>query len=92
MAITITPEHTRTFGELKKWVLAEASVSDHFAFRDLGSNYINYWDGLNREEFERGYVPGEYEKPGSPGLHEMKLLTQKEFNDRQGTFRFFHKR
>lgn len=90
MAITITPEHTRTFGELKDWALREAGARDHFAFCELSDSHRNFWDGMNRQEFDRGYVHGEYEKPDTPALCDMKLLTDKEFAEWKGTFRFFH--
>ncbi|OGG57747.1 hypothetical protein A2765_04930 [Candidatus Kaiserbacteria bacterium RIFCSPHIGHO2_01_FULL_56_24] len=92
MAITITSEHVRTFGELKAWALEQAGVSNHFEFRDLGENYATYWEGMNRAEFDRGYVHGEYEKPDTPALCDMKLLTEKEFRDWKGTFEFFHEK
>lgn len=92
MAITITAEHTHTFAQLRKWALAEAKVSDHFAFRKLGPSYETYWEGMNHDEYRRGYVAGEYEKPGSPALCDMTLLTQREFSNWQGTFNYFHKK
>ena len=90
MAFQTTAEHTHTFAELRRWVLAEAKAGNHFAFRDFGEKYANFWEELNDAEFRRGYVPGEYEKPNTPALYEMKLLTEKEFSTWQETFTLFH--
>ncbi len=92
MTIITTAEHTRTFAELRKWAFEKAGVSNHIAFNKLGSDYVQYWEGINDAEFRRGYVPGEYEKPGTPALCEMRLLTEKEFAEWQRTFEFFHKK
>ena len=83
----------RTFGELKKAVLKKAGTPNNFfAFRLISGNHNSFWDEMNEEEYRRGYVRGEYEKPGSPALCEMRLLTQKEFDDYIKRFKSFHRK
>lgn len=68
-----------TFGDLKDEVLERAGVKSHFDLFVISPAFKDFWEKLNRMEYDRGYVPGEYEKPGSPALCEMDLLTDEEF-------------
>jgi len=81
---------TRTFGELRRWVLEKAKVPNHFGFNYLGESYRDYWSEMNEVESRRGYDPVEYAKPGSPALCDMKLLTEKEFMEWVQKFEAFH--
>ncbi len=68
-----------TFGDLKNLVLKRAGTSNHFDFIEISEAHRDFWDKLNTIEFDRGYVPGEYEKSGTPALRQMDLLTDEEF-------------
>jgi hypothetical protein len=73
-------DKTRTFGALRAEIFRLAGVKNHFEFCGLGEKYEKYWDKLNREEYERGYKGGEYEKSGSPQLCDIPLLSQEEYD------------
>ena len=69
----------KTFGELKKEVLRLSGSSDHFQFIQTSQAYREFWKKMNKVEYELGYVHGEYEKPGTPALCEMELLSETEY-------------
>ena len=69
----------KTFGSLKDMVLRKAGVRDHFKFNEISEAHRAFWEKLNRIEYDRGYVAGEYEKPGTPALCDMELLSEEEF-------------
>ena len=74
---------TRTFGELRWEVIRRVGLSQNlrswFSFRHISPRHEKFWDEMNEVEYRRGYVRGEYEKPDTPALHEMKLLAEDEF-------------
>ncbi len=80
-----------TFGQLRRVVIKEAGTEDLFRFRGISSEHNAFWEEINAVEFKKGYVPGEYEKPGSQSLCEMELLTLWEFNEWVGKFKKIHK-
>jgi hypothetical protein len=70
-----------TFMQLRAAVIAKAKVRDMFAFRLISPAHNAFWDEMNEVEYRRGYVAGEYEKPNTPALCEMDLLTIAEFEE-----------
>lgn len=71
----------KTFGQLRKAVMRKAGTKDMFEFRQMSPAHNAFWDEMNDVEFERGYVRDEYERPGTPALYNMKLLTNKEYKE-----------
>ena len=71
-----------TYTKVKALLLRKADVSNHFAFWGLDEKRREIcqqlWEEINREEFQKGYKPGEYEKAGTSALCEMDLLTPEE--------------
>jgi len=84
-----------TFGQLRDFVMKEAKVSvggkGFFEFRCIDLAHDAFWDDMNTVEWQKGYVPGVYEKPDSLALCEMDLLTQEEFDEWVSRFREIHK-
>ena len=80
----------RTFGQLKVEVLAVASANDHFELIRLSAAHRNFWERMNRMEYDRGYVHEEYIKPGSPCLCDMELLDQPEYDRLLNEFKTMH--
>jgi len=64
-------------------LLLKAGVRNHFEFWGLDEEYRiicqQLWKEINREEYQKGYKPGTYEKTDTPALCEMDLLTSGEF-------------
>ncbi|MFA5831624.1 MAG: hypothetical protein WC878_07405 [Candidatus Paceibacterota bacterium] len=83
--------NTRTFGELRSFVLARTNSENHFVFCRMGKKYEEFWSDMNGLEYDRGYDKEEYEKKGSPALCDMKLLTESEFDVWKQRFLKFHK-
>ena len=48
-------------------------------FSGISPEHHSFWDEMNEVEYERGYVREVYERPDSPALHQMELLTDNEF-------------
>lgn len=71
----------KTFRSLKEMVLRKAGVRSHFEFNELSEAHRAFWEKLNQIEYNRGYVPGEYEKPETPALCDMELLSEEEFQE-----------
>lgn len=80
-----------TFQELRDWVLGQAKVNSHFKLIRLSDEHRKFWDDINDIEYRRGYVPGEYEKPGTPALCDMRLLTEDELAEWKKRFKSFHR-
>jgi hypothetical protein len=71
-----------TFGSLREVVLLRAGTpGNHFEFTRLSRKHSEFWDKINKVEFDRGYTPGVYEQPDSPALCGMELLTEDEFQE-----------
>jgi len=79
-----------TVEKLREIVMGKAGVTDMFAFRCLSRRHNAFWDEMNEVEFQRGYVPEEYEKPDTPALFEMELLTEEEFAQWVEKFEVIH--
>jgi len=84
-------ERTRTFGELRNFVLSRTNSKNHFVFCAMGDAYEKFWSDMNGVEYDCGYNKKEYEKKESPALCEMKLLTESEFVGWKKRFLQFHK-
>jgi hypothetical protein len=82
--------HIRTFGELRSFVLVRTNSENHFVFCRMGEKYEEFWNDMNRVEYDRGYNKEEYEKRGSLALSDMKLLTETEFVGWKKRFLQFH--
>lgn len=71
-----------TFGKLRKVVLTRVGTpNDHFKFMELSPQHREFWNRINEVEFNRGYVRGVYESPGTPAFCDMDLLTDVEFQE-----------
>ena len=69
-----------TFRELREAVMKRAKVRNRFSFRKISPAHDDFWNKMNAVEYDRGYKPGENEKPDTPALCDMNLLTKVEFN------------
>lgn len=76
-----------TFGKLKDEMLREASTDSHFSFMSMSDGHRLIWEDMNDEEYKRGYVSGDYEKPESPALRDMDLLDEAEYEQWMSRFR-----
>lgn len=72
-------DHTRTFGELRSWMLQRLRLRSHLeAHWEPDSPFRTYWNEINDAEFKLGYDHKKYLTEGSPQLCEMRLLTDAE--------------
>ncbi|OGZ96908.1 MAG: hypothetical protein A3I44_01085 [Candidatus Sungbacteria bacterium RIFCSPLOWO2_02_FULL_51_17] len=79
-----------TFGDLRLRIIRRSRAKDHFEFIALSDVHRDFWNKMNAVEYRRGYRPGEYERPGSPALCEMELLTKEEMRGWMEEFESFH--
>jgi len=75
-------EKVATYQSVREHLLKKAGVPSHFDFMKLDNEREEIcrqlWDEINHEEFRKGYKKEEHERPGTPALWQMRLLTEKE--------------
>lgn len=86
----MTATYTRSFQELREWMLAQIGQKDHFDLWRMGEKYEEFWSDINSAEMKRGYQHDEYVKENTPALCEMNLLTDQEMDAWQARFKAFH--